>query len=846
VANAFANLPVPAGDGVGAWVNVSSLSPEKFVSVDGGAFSGTLLLEGSNDGQLSAFPLDVGPFIGPTFAPQDFAEPVNFMRVRRAASSAGPLGTPNVNVGGQSVTTNIFAAMVVPAVDGVGAAVDLTGGGDLAAFSIVGPFTGQIIVETSADGVNFSPTLLFTDGAGKAQSVAGVLNKARIRRRGVVGGGLPLAAVGSGGGGAGGGGGFPGFGPAPPAVASASSAGLAGTASRSDHTHALDLVNYTPSVAAMQGTGLVTQTAFVAGVATMGLTAIPTSFPGFGGAPPAVATASAAGVAGTASRSDHTHALDLVTYTPSVAGMQAAGVIQQTFPNPTAVPAVFAVAADLITFGAHAGTGLLSTNAAIKYDSSLGRFGISRLAQTVDFTVARNSGTLVMGADAASTNLRLYRASTDNIGLILDWDKSRGTRAAPTAVIGGDFGNTTQENFYDGTGYTTPMAMVVRVQTGAAVAANSVPALWAITVANGGGVTAGAATQNALAQYTNGDTTAGGAQVANADTGGFFLPPAVAGPPVGVPVNSFGTALVLNRVPTIIDNTNQRLYGYMNAAWHFAQFMDFDPTATQIPFGGATAHTLTSAAQLTFSSAVSQNRLTVGGPLAANAGSVLINSGDLGVPMTGALKCGLRIPDITAGAQANIAIDNIFFGQQLMGYTNGAFQDLVVGVATGHLFSLGYLMDGTGAASVAGQLDGTTGAIVFGDTIAGGKYALQVKAAAGGNNADAIIGNTGLVAASIHGYGYVAAIAATPTGAADVFGNGGAAVAYDTNKHGLWARNTVGAQWEFVPAANSTQAAGAGVWVTTNLPAGFGTTPKYWSFTGFGGAVCVVPYFTNP
>jgi hypothetical protein len=80
------------------------------------------------------------------------------------------------------------------------------------------------------------------------------------------------------------------YGGAPPAIAAASSSGIAATVSRSDHTH--EGVH-----SASGGNGIVA-----------GGTALDRTFSAdYGGAPPAVAAASAAGVATTLSRSDHTH-----------------------------------------------------------------------------------------------------------------------------------------------------------------------------------------------------------------------------------------------------------------------------------------------------------------------------------------------------------------------------------------------------------------------------------------------------------------------------------------------------------------------------------------------------------
>lgn len=90
---------------------------------------------------------------------------------------------------------------------------------------------------------------------------------------------------------------FPGFGGVPPAIAAAGSAGAAASASRSDHTH-----EGVHSLIAGSGINVSSAT----GDVTVSVPAA-LQFPGYGGAPPAIAAAGASGGAATVSRSDHTH-----------------------------------------------------------------------------------------------------------------------------------------------------------------------------------------------------------------------------------------------------------------------------------------------------------------------------------------------------------------------------------------------------------------------------------------------------------------------------------------------------------------------------------------------------------
>ena len=235
MANVFLTLPAPAGDGIGAWVDVSSIGPEKTITVDGGAFGGTLYLDGSNDAEASAPPCSIGPFVGGFSIPATFVQTWNFMRARRTGS--GGVGSPTVGVAGPSAISNIFGAMNVPTGDGLGTQIDLSGGGDVNTFSVVGTVVGQILIETSADGTNFVPSLIFTAGATvQTQNIVGVLNAARVRVRGSGGAAGPLVAVGSGATSGAAGGGFPGYGGTPPAIGTGA-AGTSALVSRADHTH---------------------------------------------------------------------------------------------------------------------------------------------------------------------------------------------------------------------------------------------------------------------------------------------------------------------------------------------------------------------------------------------------------------------------------------------------------------------------------------------------------------------------------------------------------------------------------------------------------------------------------
>lgn len=90
----FALLPVPAGTGVGAAVDVSALPAFKSVQV-GGTFRGTLLVEVSEDGSTAWSQ----PFSFQTPGVVSLAMMAQFMRVRRVGVPDVQPGTPVVNVG---------------------------------------------------------------------------------------------------------------------------------------------------------------------------------------------------------------------------------------------------------------------------------------------------------------------------------------------------------------------------------------------------------------------------------------------------------------------------------------------------------------------------------------------------------------------------------------------------------------------------------------------------------------------------------------------------------------------------------------------------------------------------
>lgn len=349
------------------------------------------------------------------------------------------------------------------------------------------------------------------------------------------------------------------------------------------------------------------------------------AFPGFGiGAPPAVASASAVGASAFASRSDHTHALDILPYNPSTVGMQASGVLQQTYAGPTATPAPLTMTATNIPFGITTGTGVLSQDNRIRYQSTNGRFGVSSTS-AVDFTNAAVNGRINIIQEAAGSsflNLMDVRASSGFLGA--QWKKARGTVAAPTIVVAGDYTSTLDFLPYDGATYLNTLSIKTWVPSDAVPAAALVEQMLGVQVASGAVLTVTGPANEAQMAFkvdTAFNVYAGGpAQVAGSTSGYLYLP-ALAAAPTGVPARLFGSARAANRTPFTFDTADGvgRIYAY-NGAWHFAALDDYSATSTRIPYGGATAGTLTDEAAFSYTAA--GNVLNVDN-VASNAGAGL-------------------------------------------------------------------------------------------------------------------------------------------------------------------------------------------------------------------------------
>jgi hypothetical protein len=216
VANIFLNLPVPAGDGSGAAVDVSTQGSLKTIVVgvtpgaSGEGMRCTLNVELScaavapvNDDEWSpvaTFQQDLGGDLTVTVA-------CKWMRVRRSGSKT-PNGTPSCKVGSTGDGA-LVGNLPATAGDGSGASLNVSTFGPWKTVSVGSAFRGNVNIEVSEDGVFFAPQFSFINGG--QQSGAFMADFMRVTRDGVpvISPGLPVVNVGAtavpGGGGGGGG-----------------------------------------------------------------------------------------------------------------------------------------------------------------------------------------------------------------------------------------------------------------------------------------------------------------------------------------------------------------------------------------------------------------------------------------------------------------------------------------------------------------------------------------------------------------------------------------------------------------------------------------------------------------
>lgn len=160
-------LPVPAGNGVGAAVDVHTLDSQKSFALDGTLGVGEQLVV-----EVTEDPAGAIGFTGLVYWDAGNVRNVTipvvaaFARIRRFVPGGPPTSTPTSSVSATTTGTNTYFQLTVPA-SGVGAAVDVSAGGQHASFSIHDGGTGLVngealVVEGSNDNVSFVGIIGFT------------------------------------------------------------------------------------------------------------------------------------------------------------------------------------------------------------------------------------------------------------------------------------------------------------------------------------------------------------------------------------------------------------------------------------------------------------------------------------------------------------------------------------------------------------------------------------------------------------------------------------------------------------------------------------------------------------
>ena len=201
MANLFFNLPIPAGDGAGAAVNVATLGALKTFVVgntpgpSGEAMRCTLNIEMSNEAAAPA----VDNEWAPVWTFQDIGDIVipiacKWLRIRRSDSKS-PSGTPSCDVGSDD-SGAILASLTATAGNGSGASVNTSALPVYKTVQVGGAFRGNVNIEISNDNVHFSPEFSFT-GNGGQQSASFTADFMRVSRDGVpvIDPGLPIVNI---------------------------------------------------------------------------------------------------------------------------------------------------------------------------------------------------------------------------------------------------------------------------------------------------------------------------------------------------------------------------------------------------------------------------------------------------------------------------------------------------------------------------------------------------------------------------------------------------------------------------------------------------------------------------
>jgi hypothetical protein len=187
----------------------------------------------------------------------------------------------------------------------------------------------------------------------------------------------------------------------------------------------------------------------------------------------------------------------------------------------------------------------ISFTQAMTLDAS-GNFSVGTTTTPSQITFAGSSGIT-------------YQRSTDNaFAGVLDYLKSRGSAASPTAVQNNDGLFQLRVAPFQGSAYTYLDSQIVSVD-GTFTSGQNPPTriAWFTNTANG------SPTERVRIPAAGG-MVVGTAALATAATDGFLYVPTCAGTPTGTPTTQTGTA------PIVVDTTNNKLYFYSDGQWRDA------------------------------------------------------------------------------------------------------------------------------------------------------------------------------------------------------------------------------------------------------------------------------------
>ena len=173
--NLFVNIPLPAGNGAGAPVDISAMGLQKTLLLGGDFDGGNVAIQISLDGGTSWGAYEI--FSSP---PGQVSRQFVAQQIRTFVSKRGPNFACNCDIGSDDAGGQ-FAALPLPVGDGTGAPVDVSSWGPYWTLNCVGDLRGaSASVEISEDGADYAPLVVW-NGAGGVQQRVAFANFARTR-----------------------------------------------------------------------------------------------------------------------------------------------------------------------------------------------------------------------------------------------------------------------------------------------------------------------------------------------------------------------------------------------------------------------------------------------------------------------------------------------------------------------------------------------------------------------------------------------------------------------------------------------------------------------------------------